>query len=145
MHDFYLSREDAQTISFLRKLVSRGIKSVFIYLDAMILKSEKSQGMDLILQSYNGFKGNIFLLIDSRYKAVEKLHELSHMLNRDLAIRTSAVYTKKVQTLEGFQKFQTMSAFTLVITKSTWSTLTPHHYPPLMYKISSQLYLSQTR
>lgn len=117
MHIFLQSQNNKATVESLATNI-RNHENIFIYLDAVVLESDRRQGLDLILQCLKFYEGEVTLMIDARYKAVQSLHSLCDVIQRDLAVTTSVLLTKKGQGLEGVSKLQRMGSFTLAVTKS---------------------------
>ena len=116
---FYMHKSNEATVKMFQSLALAGKSRLFIYLDAVILDDDQHQGMQLLIDGLKDFKGELCVLVDSRYLAYAQLHKLSTVLDRELSITTSvAMPADKVSSSRaGLFKFQSMNAFTIAITK----------------------------
>ena len=116
---FYLHENNEATVKRFQSIAMGGEARLFIYLDAVILDEDRHQGMQLLIDGLKDFKGELCVLIDSRYLAYAQLHQLSNALGRELSITTSVALPadNKSSSRAGLFKFQSMTAFTVAIAK----------------------------
>ena len=117
---FYFHHKDnAKTIDFVKEATSAKRK-IFIYLDARILKNEKKDGMDLVLQALSGLEDEqeVMLLIDARIKAVCSLLDLAKALNKTFAVTSNCLYPEEQENVNGaVHRYQHMGSFSIVRSK----------------------------
>ncbi len=78
-----------KTISIINKqLNSAGCR--FIYLDAILSKDDKYQGLDILINAELG-NDPLYLMIDARVKAVKNLDKLADKLGKNIQVMTNVV------------------------------------------------------
>ena len=77
-HKYYSHNTDEETIDTLEKF-SESSKTLYIYLDSVVLDEEKHQGLDLVEKIISNVTGKVVIHIDVRTTAIQ---ELGPMLNR---------------------------------------------------------------
>lgn len=86
-HSFYHSESEPKTIAKVDNFVSCS-ERLFIFLDAKVIASDQTQGMDLINHVASKLPKTTIIMIDSRREAVFALQELSKITGRDIALIT---------------------------------------------------------
>lgn len=86
-HEFYCSYSESNTIKKIHEFILKSEKC-FIFIDAKVIESDKTQGMDLVLKLAEKLPKECVIMIDARYKAVLALQELSSLLNIKIQVFT---------------------------------------------------------